>query len=524
MASQCQPHSKRKAFSTARSTFEDSSQCVKEELSESSNDSSIYNAVRASSANDANPSSMDEPNMLDSRMAANIAMLLPLTPEQTAHNPPLQRQDCCQDQDANSCRCQSHLLSDSFFTPESPSSKQTLVDRLRQREVSSLNDMCRRPTTSKWSKDISSPAKPVLPRYPPPVRSPTPPGLPSFGTQEAISYSTQFPVQSFTNDRQPQLHDRLGFNSNSRRRTVQAAGAPSYGERWRRRLGFASTPPSAGSNQQVCAVSRAADGTAVLGRFPHRQSGHGMNAARRLDEHPFHRRTLTMAQCDGVNAEDSMIHEDARSNVGLGNLKRETHIALGADSSTGSQEVQNALPPLPNPAVLRLPRRPISMNTFSNISRNTSYQSCEGQPHTAEASGEALTTGLQIRSRNSDSAGCLLASTQTSMLSSVQQLDVGSEDKPVTWLQQVKTSAFCFSCCLRTGNESDIVTDSNTCSHDTYTTARSQILDESTAEQPQHRFDVSKQSQQFMRRCTDTWKSLCGLASRNFLVTEPMLG
>lgn len=445
-------------------------------------------------------------------------MLLPLTPEQTAHNPPFHRKDCYRDQDTNSCRCHAHLLSDSF-TPEDPSSKQTPVDRLRQRKVSSLNDMCRESKILRWPKDLFSPVKPVLPRYPPPVRSPTPPGLPSFGSPDAISYSSQFPVQSFTNNRQPQLHDRINSNRNPRRNTGQAATL-SYGERWRRRLGLASISPSPGPNQQLCSVSRAPDGTAVLGRFPHRQSGHGMNVARRLDEHPFHRRTLTLAQCDGVNVDDSGSHPDAQSTIGPGNIHRANPITPGVDSSTRSQEVQNALPPLPNPAVLRSPRGPFFMN---NISRCTSYQSCDDS-HAAEASGEIPSTGLQIHSRTSDSPGCLLASTQTSMMSNVQQLAVRGEEKPVTWLQQVKTSASYFSCCLRTGTASDIVTDSNTCSHDTYATARSQALDESTAEQPPPQTVLGKQPQQLMRWCADTWKSLCGMAARNFVVTEPMLG
>ncbi|KAH8428188.1 uncharacterized protein LDX57_005893 [Aspergillus melleus] len=444
-------------------------------------------------------------------------MLLPLTPEQTAHNPPLHRQDYCQSQEANSCKRHAHLLSDSF-TPKPPPAKQA-----RQREVSSLNDICRRPTTPRWSKDLFSPAKPVLPRYPPPVRSPTPPGLPSFGTQDAIGYSAQFPVQSSTVDRQPQLHDRFYRNQNSRRQTAQDTGALSYGERWRRRLGFASISPSNQPTQQVCTVARAADGTAVLGRFPYRQSGHGMNAARRLDEHPFHRRTLTMAQCDGVNADDNTIHEDARSIVGVANLDQRTSVASSADSSIGNHELQNALP-RPRNAVLRPPRKPISMNTFRNVSRRTSYQNSIGQPHAPEVPGEGPGSGLQAHSRTSDPAGGLLASTQTSTISNVQQLDVGGEDKPVTWLQQVKTSASCFFCCLRMGNESDTVTDSNTCSHDTYVTARSRVTDESTTEQPHNRVGLGKQSQQFLRWCSDTWKSLRGLASRNFLVTEPMLG
>ncbi|KAI9040957.1 uncharacterized protein KD926_007497 [Aspergillus affinis] len=520
MTNQCQPRAKRKAVPPARSIFQEPSQCVKEESSESSHESSIYDAIRTSSLNDVNacgPSSIDEPNTLDSRMAANIAMLLPLTPEQTAHNPPLHRQDYSQNLEDNSCRRHAYLLSDSF-TPKPPPTKQA-----RQREVSSLNDVYRRPTTPKWSKDLFSPAKPVLPRYPPPVRSPTPPGLPSFGTQEAIGYSAQFPVQSSAVDRQPQLHDRFYRNQNSRRQTAQDTGTLSYGERWRRRLGFTSIPPSSQPNQQICTVARAADGTAVLGRFPYRQSGHGMNAARRLDEHPFHRRTLTTAQCDGINAEDNTIREDARSNVGVDNPNKRISVASSADSSTGNHELQNALS-RPRNAVLRPPRRPISMNTFRNVSRRASHQTCDGQLNAPEAPGETPGTGLQVHSRTSDSAGCLLASTQASMISSVQQLDVGGEEKPVTWLQQVKTSASCFSCCLRLGNESDTVTDSNTCSHDTYTTARSRVIDESTTEQPHNQVGMGSKPQQFLRWCADTWKSLRGLAFRNFLVTEPMLG
>ncbi|GES61694.1 hypothetical protein ATEIFO6365_0011035100 [Aspergillus terreus] len=148
-----------------------------------------------------------------------------------------------------------------------------------RRKVLSLNDADSRPRKSKWTAKLASPVSPVVPRYPPPVRAPTPPGVPSFGTREAMRYYAQLAHASPSDDHPSQP-------------AAESPTATSYGAALRRFLGMSDSPPRQGGRPPV---ARAADGTAVLGHFPYRHSGHGLTTSRRLDDHPFHRRTLPEA-------------------------------------------------------------------------------------------------------------------------------------------------------------------------------------------------------------------------------------
>lgn len=217
---------------------------------------SIYNALRASSVTDNSAhkylyaTAQTDDFILDSQLAANMAMLTPLTPAfTTPHN------------QFNSALWHSHF------------------DQLRHRKAMSLNDADDPWRVPTWL--VTSPVSPVLPKYPPPVRSPTPPGLPSFGTREAVCYSAQFLVQSSSVDGQQ------GHVYNA-----------SYGQSLRRFFGFSSTVSPPSSEHMVHGIGRAEDGTVVQGRFPYRQSGHGMNVARQLEDHPFHRINLPVALND----------------------------------------------------------------------------------------------------------------------------------------------------------------------------------------------------------------------------------
>lgn len=132
----------------------------------------------------------------------------------------------------------------------------------------------------KWLRNIKSPVSPAMPEYPPPARSPTPPGLPSFGTEEARSYDFRIGARHPIENRNvSQL--RLLFRSRSPGRS------PSEGSRHPRTRVFAE------------------DGTAVLGSFPQRQSGHGSNVLSKVDDHPFHQGNLPFAQSDGATIRDN---------------------------------------------------------------------------------------------------------------------------------------------------------------------------------------------------------------------------
>ena len=151
----------------------------------------------------------------------------------------------------------------------------------------------------RWVLNLISPVQPFVPKYPPPERSPTPPGLPTFGTPEAINYTSQFDVRS-------SLPNHNGPIRQSTSRASSRRVTESYPHTLRRILGLglpsssstAPMPTSQTDRRHGCIVARAEDGTAVLGRFPYRASGHGTNLNRNIEYHPFHQDQLRIASLD----------------------------------------------------------------------------------------------------------------------------------------------------------------------------------------------------------------------------------
>ncbi|PGH02042.1 hypothetical protein GX51_04854 [Blastomyces parvus] len=148
----------------------------------------------------------------------------------------------------------------------------------------------------------TSPVEPTQPLYPPPVRSPTPPGVPSFGSREAIHYNP-----THANRSRPSNHQAPA----SRRGTQQNLAADDEEDDsccasgLKRLFGL---PSCMGARQPALptgAIARADDGTMVRGRFGARQSGHGVGAgptSRGLESHPFHRSSLPTARVKDAGA------------------------------------------------------------------------------------------------------------------------------------------------------------------------------------------------------------------------------
>lgn len=276
-----------------------------------SDDSSIFNAPRASlSAEeelDRNADSNNQPKeVLDNELAINMAMFISLAPAQTVSHVPWKTQS------ANGSAPKRpispwrglHLLSENL-TPSKVNKTNTdlslpsRLDGAGQRKTLSLNDVDNPSRQPGWPTNVISSASPMVPKYPPPVRVPTPPGLPSFGSPEAICYSAQFLSQPSPQD--PPNEQRLRDTVN---RIIPGRGGDShsgrsYGDTLRRLFGFAHSPPPPAAPPTSPVIGRAEDGTVVQGRFPYRQSSHGMNLSRQLEDHPFHRRTLPSANTDG---------------------------------------------------------------------------------------------------------------------------------------------------------------------------------------------------------------------------------
>lgn len=280
--------------------------------------SSIFNATRASSGSEEDGQKLRPNNLpndkLDSGLAANMAMFVSLEgPFRVNHAlwPVHSADEATQKRPRSRTRLQlppeMHSPSKSDTTPAlifpilDQIPKSDSFDELQPRKTASLNDLGSSARKHSWPGNLVSPVSPIAPKYPPPERTPTPPGLPSFGTQEAVDYAAQFFGRSAANQPNEQ-------HSRSRRaggRSSDGNRIGSYGGALRRLFGISPSPSSPYNRPPTGVVGRAADGTAVQGRFPYRQSGHGTNMRRRLEDNPFHRRTLPAAVYEPANTDGS---------------------------------------------------------------------------------------------------------------------------------------------------------------------------------------------------------------------------
>ncbi|PYI06472.1 hypothetical protein BO78DRAFT_115551 [Aspergillus sclerotiicarbonarius CBS 121057] len=510
-------------------------------LSESvlSEESSIFNALRTNSGTeDAGPRlgpGCPTHGNADSRIAANMAMFIPLAPEATDSAQRLSREPkYCPEQKAQSSGWHPQLSLDSrvlstdevkaiVASPPDDSLKQHLLDALHLRKAVSLNDADDTSRTFKWPGNHDSPVSPVLPSYPPPARAPTPPGLPSFGTREAIYYSAQFPVRSATISGQVQ-QPAPNSARNACRRAANGTRPGSYGGMLRRLLSFSSSAPSQ-PKRQTYTVARAEDGTAVQGRFPYRQSGHGMNLARRLEDHPFHRTTVSTVQEDHVNIDGGarQNHRDhCDSKQEQADISEPLNLGAGRRMQRARPQIAlNSLLPLPRPVLADSPQRPASANASLPSSRVDSFHTCASHLQAPGMSRHMETLDAQGTERLGDSAACFLAPTQSPPVSTAQEGCGLANDHSGPWLQSLRIVNSWFFCCLGGRNERDAIIYSNTTSNDTYVTARSHASNDSAAERPRPNA-TEDQAQSPRRWFSDTWMSLQVFASRNFMAMSPM--
>jgi hypothetical protein len=179
----------------------------------------------------------------------------------------------------------------------------------------SLNDLdCRKPSKAQhvFVHDSSSSsgdalraaclceAYPINPMEPPPVRVPTPPGLPTFGTKEAMEY--RMPSPKRTSWIPPWRKSRMTVDTPGppanmpAASPVEATDTPAtLTDGLKRLLGITRViSPIPEEPRRVglpLYLARADDGTYVRGRFGARHSAHGSHRAQ-LDAHPFHHRDV----------------------------------------------------------------------------------------------------------------------------------------------------------------------------------------------------------------------------------------
>ncbi|KAF3481399.1 uncharacterized protein GIQ15_04158 [Arthroderma uncinatum] len=162
--------------------------------------------------------------------------------------------------------------------------------------------------TPSWLNDVVSPAAPTQPIHPPPHRPSTPPGVPSFGSPEALNYDiSSLPRGTPRTDQNgsrssPQINQDPGTGA-ANDSSNEASGC--CGLDWRRLFRETASyityqPPE---RLPPGVLARADDGTLVRGRFGARASGHGIGATSSLENHPFHQNNLPAARTKDANVQ-----------------------------------------------------------------------------------------------------------------------------------------------------------------------------------------------------------------------------
>ncbi len=176
------------------------------------------------------------------------------------------------------------------------------LDRLVRRTRSSISSSSNSGPLASLGERYSQLAEPQQPPYPLPERTRTPPGVPSFGSPDAVNFFNQRPARSsswWRINRPTQLEPSFldtsvaatALAGNLNPPSSQAASPSSLFHRCSVfNINFTSsswtTQPRRAS--LPAGILRADDGTFVRGRFGGRVSGHGISS-RGLDSHPIQR-------------------------------------------------------------------------------------------------------------------------------------------------------------------------------------------------------------------------------------------
>ncbi|CAG8904901.1 unnamed protein product [Penicillium egyptiacum] len=424
-----------------------------------SDERSIYNAIRVTTPSESSPrfyaSFAHENPVHEQGLAVNLARFVSTDSQddQTPIHVPARRGK--RQRIVGKLGDHTKLLSDQCWQATHRSrralSRTTSVPephRSSHRKAVSLGEgSIRRP---RWPGGLGPAVATVQPRYPPPQRTPTPPGLPSFGTSEAMTISQRFMIPD---------------NGARSRANLQgggpASGQPSsYGDTLRRLFGLPSSASQA-NGISVNGIGRAEDGTLVQGRFPHRQSGHGMHVGRPLQDHPFHQRNLPIAHHEAAGTSHDPYIEAAHTKGGLGGSPSRRVQPVTRSSS-------RPFPSNPAPAVVNRPPRPRATALLS-LSHNLAASdgptvSAESSAQGTRATGDHLPPNPSRLHSAFTMAVCGGGADEGSHASTPVCPDI------LSWVK----FHTCLCCCSGSHEESD---DSLgvTSSRDTYVTAQSQV-------------------------------------------------
>ncbi|KAJ5225788.1 hypothetical protein N7468_007013 [Penicillium chermesinum] len=261
----------------------------------------ITNAIRVATSTEGNPSQDSTFQMdpiLENGQAANMAMFLPLESSQDC---PVftQRQTSGMQKQLLGGAWRGQVLSDQGPPYRAEQRSSTLSSEKRSGEeavhpqhskAASIDTCATHFPRPHWPRHATPVAVSLVqPRFPPPERSPTPPGLPSFNTPEAITFAARFNAENGAL-RPTAANSR--FTGSTRGYTLT-----SYGAGIRRFFVRASLPNTGLSSQAgYQGISRAPGATIVQGRFPIRHSGHGIHHIQDIQEHQFHLPDMPVAE------------------------------------------------------------------------------------------------------------------------------------------------------------------------------------------------------------------------------------
>lgn len=352
--------------------------CDSSENLESSD--SIFNAIIVTTPDGSSRCSGSAYGMgpvMEEGLAANIAMFIP-TGSHDEHSSPERRPGRRPGQKADTVWWRGHMLSDrsSHRTPQlgqSPLTETvstTNATQILHQKAMSLDAVDGNRPHPRWPGNLGSAVATVQPAYPPPERQPTPPGFPSFNTPEAVYCSAQFLV---------------GQNGVRHPRNTPGDGqrTKSYGDTFRRFFGLSpSTKPRQGGWSAV-GIGRAEDGTVVHGRFPYRHSGHGINLARQLQDHPFHQNNLPVAEPDTGESTEEMGTEAASAKDPGSRPGRHTRLYAPPTIGRLWPFSDGRSPSTPRSAISPRPQKPARAIALLGLPRAASQQ--DGSFRTAPA-------------------------------------------------------------------------------------------------------------------------------------------
>lgn len=408
--------------------------------------------------------------IMEEGLAANLAMFIPTSsssssPPLTAHHYGHKREL----KTADTVWWHHQTLSDqSSNRPKQPppipvSETSTAETTQSHRKAVSLDTVDANGKTSNWPGKPGPAVVPNQPQYPPPERIPTPPGLPSFNTPEAVYCSAQF------------LTGQNGGRFYAQRNAAGAEqGASSYGDAFRRLFGLPSSVDARTSTQSAVGIGRADDGTIVHGRFPYRQSGHNANMARQIHDHPFHQNNLRTAEASEATQAEGGSTKDAGVNV------QPRRQARGyVPPSMGR------LWPFQDGPASSTPNSPVTPRS-GPTNRAQSFLRIARGSNSPDGSN-----GIQSTNRQGVDTGGNRLPSHHSQLQSVQSIDDDSDQDTISegthstsdilfWLPvQIYLCCLLSTCSFQQRRE-DVEVLQTTNSHDTYVTAPSRPSDSTT--------------------------------------------